>query len=102
MGEEPAVQWVADGVVEGEAQVLVRVQTEPYPPRIHVLTETDGWRTDTQLRLHRMGSGSGWLVTKDEARSIAVGWGHELLDNWDDAVPELDRPSPRWKPAERG
>jgi hypothetical protein len=91
---EALVQWVADGAVEGEAQILVRIQSEPFPPRIHALTEETDWRNDTQLRLHRMGSSSGWLVTEAEARAIAASWGHELLDAWDTSLPPLDSSSP--------
>jgi hypothetical protein len=90
MSGEPVVQWVADGDVEGEAQVLARVQTQPYPPRIHVLAPGVGWREDVQLRLHRMGSGSGWLVTEDEAHAIGASWGYALLDAWDDTAQALD------------
>lgn len=94
MGGEPIVQWAADGATECEAQTLVRIQTEPYPPRIHALTPETGWRNDTQLRLHRVGSGMGWLVTEDEAQAIAASWGYELLEAWDDTVPALDESSP--------
>ena len=94
MSGEPLVRWVADGAVEGDATMLVRVQLAPFPPRIHVLTEETGWRNDAQLRLHRMGSGLGWLVTEPEARAIAASWGHELLDAWDATVPALDDPPP--------
>jgi hypothetical protein len=92
--EEPRVRWVADGAVEGEAKMLVRVQLAPFLPRIYVLTEATGWRNDAQLKLHRMGSGLGWLVTETEARSIAASWGHEHLDAWDTTVPALDDSSP--------
>jgi hypothetical protein len=93
MSGKALVQWVADGAVEGEAQILVRIQSESFPPRIHVLTPARGWRNDAQLRFHRIGSGSGWRVPEAEARTIAKSWGFELLDAWDDSVPALDEPS---------
>jgi hypothetical protein len=92
MGRESFVRWFTDGATHRNRLWIVRVQSRPHPPRIHVLTQADGWRIDVQLRLHRMASGSGWLVTEDEARAIAASWGYELLDPWDDSVPALDDP----------
>jgi hypothetical protein len=94
MRGEPLVTWVADGAIEGKAQVLVRIQSDPFPACIHVLTEMGRWRNDAQLRLQRMGSGSGWLVTEAGARAIAASLGHDALDAWDNSVPPLDSSSP--------
>ena len=94
MRGEPLVTWVADRAIEGKAQVLVRIQSDPFPACIHVLTDETDWCNDAQLRLHRMGSGLGWLVTETEARAIAASWGRELLDAWDTTVPALDDSSP--------
>ena len=94
MSAEPLVRWVADGVIEDEATMLVRVQLEPLPPRIHVLTGETGWRNGAQLWVIRMGSCLGWLIAEAEARAIAATWGHELLDVWETTVPALDDSSP--------
>jgi hypothetical protein len=92
VSETELVQWVADGAVDGEAQLLARIQSRPFPVRIHVLTKAHGWRDDRQLRHHRKlrDSGARWYIEVDEAQRIAASWGHEWPTTWDGALPALD------------